>query len=178
MRLEGETVNAERDKPKAGNGARTRLLHRIFQIGVLAKGVDGALELIGGLLLLLLSPASINATIFFLVQGELKEDPTDLIANLIVHNTGTVIRTRASASAFLIVHGTVKLGLVGGLAANKLWSYPAAIAVFTSFTIYQVYQLAHQYSLFLATTTVLDVIVVLLIIAEYRHVRPTGSCHL
>jgi uncharacterized membrane protein len=83
----------------------------------------------------------------------------------------TIIHTRFSASVFLIVHGVVKLGLVGGLATNKLWSYPAAIVVFTGFTIYQVYQLIHQNSLFLGIATVLDVTVVLLVIAEYQHVR-------
>ncbi len=150
---------------------RARLLHRLFELGVLAKGVDGALELIGGFLLLFLSAASIRGAILFLVQGELKEDPTDLVANLIVHNTVTVIRGRFAAAAFLIVHGVVKLGLVGGLAANKLWSYPAAIVVFTGFAIYQLYELGRQTSLFLGITTILDIIVVLLVILEYRHVR-------
>jgi uncharacterized membrane protein len=147
-----------------------RLLHLVFELGVIAKGVDGALELIGGLALLLLSPTAIRGTILFLVRGELKEDPTDLVANLLLHNTRTIIDTRISASAFLIVHGVVKLALVGGLATNKLWSYPAAIVVFTGFTIYQIYQLTQQSSLFLGIVTVLDIFVVLLVIAEYRHV--------
>ena len=157
-----QTLRSER---KSTNLNRTALVHRLFQLGVLAKGVDGAFELIGGLLLLLLSPATISRTIFFLVQGELKEDPTDLVANLLVRNAGTVIQTRVPASAFLIVHGVVKLALVGGLAANKLWSYPAAIVVFAGFTIYQIYQLAHQYSLFLEIVTVLDIVIVLLVFA-------------
>ena len=72
---------------------------------------------------------------------------------------------------FLIIHGIVKLVLVGGLATNRLWSYPAAILFFAGFTIYQLYQLGQQYSLFLETVTVLDVIVILLVIAEYRHMR-------
>jgi uncharacterized membrane protein len=147
-----------------------RLLHLVFELGVIAKGVDGALELIGGLALLLLSPTAIRGTILFLVRGELKEDPTDLVANLLLHNTRTIIDTRISASAFLIVHGVVKLALVGGLATNKLWSYPAAIVVFTGFTIYQIYELTQQSSLFLGIVTVLDIFVVLLVIAEYRHV--------
>ena len=119
--------------------------------------------------MLLLSPAAITGTILFLVEGEL-EDPTDLVANLLLHNTRTIIDTRISASAFLIVHGVVKLGLVAGLASSKLWSYPAAIVVFTGFAIYQIYQLTRQSSLFLGVVTVLDIVVVLLVIAEYRHV--------
>jgi uncharacterized membrane protein len=171
MPLSRETVQVKCDDSQSRSGRRVRLLHRLFELGVVAKGVDGALELIGGLLLLLLSPAAITGTIWFLVQGELKEDPTDLVANLLLHNTRTIVDIRFSTSAFLIVHGVVKLGLVGGLATNQLWSYPAAIVVFTGFTIYQVYQLTQQNSLFLGVVTVLDIIVVLLVIAEYQHVR-------
>ena len=105
------------------------------------------------------------------MEGELREDPTDLVANLLLHTTRSAIEVRVPASAFLIVHGIVKLVLVGGHATNRFWSYPAAILVFAGSTIYQLYQLSQQYSLFLETVTVLDVIVILLVIAEYRHMR-------
>lgn len=101
--LERKTVYRVRDESQSTSNDKTRLVHRIFELGVIAKGVDGALELVGGLLLLFLAPAAIKGTIFFLVQGELKEDPTDLVANLLVHNTRTVIQTRFPASAFLIL---------------------------------------------------------------------------
>lgn len=151
-------------------GAR-RILHRFFKLGILIKGVDGGLELVGGLLLVFLSPVAINRVVSFFVGGELKEDPTDVVANLLLHTTRSAIEVRVPASVFLIVHGIVKLALVGGLAADRLWSYPAAILVFAGFTTYQLYQLSQQNSLFLETVTVLDVIVVLLVIAEYRHMR-------
>ena len=148
-----------------------RILHRFFELGIIIKGVDGGLELISGLLLVFLPPAAINRVVFFFVEGELKEDPTDLVANLLLHTTRSAIEVRVSASEFLIVHGIVKLALVAGLATNRLWSYLAAILVFAGFTIYQLYQLVQQYSLFLEVVTVLDVIVILLVIAEYRHMR-------
>jgi uncharacterized membrane protein len=93
------------------------------------------------------------------------------VANLLVHNTSTVIHSRGAASLFLLVHGAVKLGLVCGLVARRPWSYPAAIMIFTAFTIYQLQQLAQQYSGFLGIVTLLDIIVILSIAAEYRYVR-------
>jgi uncharacterized membrane protein len=164
------------DAPGRGDGEllnlmMRRILHRFFELGIVIKGVDGTLELVCGLLLVFLSPDAINRVVFFFVEGELKEDPTDFVANLLVHTTRSAIEVRVPASAFLIVHGIVKLVLVGGLATNRLWSYPAAILVFAGFTIYQLYQLTQQYSLFLEIVTVLDVIVILLVIAEYRHMR-------
>ncbi|MBV8357575.1 MAG: DUF2127 domain-containing protein [Deltaproteobacteria bacterium] len=140
------------------------------------KGIDGALELIGGVLLLLLSPTSIRGAISFIVQCELKEDPTDLAANLLPHDTGTIIHSRVPASSFLVLHGVVKLALVGGLATNRLSSYPVAIVVLTGFAIYQIYELVQQNSLFLWIVTGLDIVVVLLIAAEYRHVRSVREC--
>jgi uncharacterized membrane protein len=152
-----------------------RILHRFFELGIIIKGLDGGVELVGGLLLVFLSPAAINRVVFFLVEGELKEDPTDLVANLLVHTTRSAIQVRVPESLFLIGHGIVKLVLVAGLATNRLWSYPAAIVVFAGFTIYQIYQLTLQYSLFLETATVLDLMVILLVIAEYRHMRGNGT---
>jgi uncharacterized membrane protein len=69
----------EPSSPKA-----RRALHRFFELGILIKGIDCGLELVGGLLLLFLSPAAISGVLFFFVQGELKEDPTDLVANLLL----------------------------------------------------------------------------------------------
>ena len=153
------------------NSGPRRILHRFFELGILIKGVDGGLELIGGLLLVFLSPVAINRAVFSFVQGELKEDPTDLVANLLLHTTRSAIEVQVPTSAFLIVHGIVKLVLVGGLASNRLWSYPTAILVFAVFTVYQLYQLSQQYSLFLEAVTILDVIVVLLVIVEYRYMK-------
>jgi uncharacterized membrane protein len=152
-----------------------KTLHRLFEVGILIKGIDGGLELLGGLLLLVLSPGTISGIVFFFVQAELKEDPTDLIVNLLLHTTRNVLQNKVLASVFLLVHGVAKLLLVAGLLANKRWSYPVAIVVFAAFTVYQTYQLSYQYSLLLVTLTILDVVVILLVIGEYRYARTARS---
>jgi uncharacterized membrane protein len=172
----GTTALVGANAPGRGEGEllnlmMRRILHRFFELGILFKGIDGGLELVGGLLLVFLSPAAINRVVFFFLEEELKEDPTDLLANLLLHTARSTIEFRVPASVFLIVHGIVKLVLVGGLATNRLWSYSVAILVFAGFTIYQFYQLSQQYSLFLEIVTILDVIFILLVIAEYRHMR-------
>jgi len=50
-------------------------------------------------------------------------------------------KPKALTSAFLLIHGAVKLFVVG-LARNKLWSYPAALFVFAGFAVFQVYEFA------------------------------------
>jgi uncharacterized membrane protein len=69
-RLRPEIVNEGKSK----RAWRRRLRHRIFELGAIAKGIDGALELGGGLVPLFVSPVAITGAILFLVQGEMKKD--------------------------------------------------------------------------------------------------------
>ncbi len=56
------------------------MLDRTFHVSLLLKGLDGTLELIGGVLLLVVSSSRLDSLIQFLTQHELSEDPKDLIA--------------------------------------------------------------------------------------------------
>src|SRR5205823_108966 len=58
----------------------TDLLDRTFEVGITLKGLDGVLEVVGGLLLLVVSPATINQLVGSLTQHELSQDPHDFIA--------------------------------------------------------------------------------------------------
>ncbi len=146
----------------------------LFDLGVVIKGIDGTLELIGGIALFFVSPSTINAIALFFIRGELSEDPKDLLANLFLHATQSVIQMQTFASILLIVHGAVKLFLVAALLRNKLWAYPASIAVFSGFVLYQFYQLSLANSLFLWVVTIVDILVIGLIAHEYRYVRRHG----
>jgi hypothetical protein len=52
------------------------------------KGLDGVLEVAGGILLLLLSPQAIQHLARVLTAHELSEDPHELIARYLLHTTG------------------------------------------------------------------------------------------
>ena len=55
-------------------------LHVAFEIGVILKGLNGLLELIGGTLLLLFPPSAIQRFVVGLTHNELSRDPNDFIA--------------------------------------------------------------------------------------------------
>ena len=84
------------------------ILQRFFELGILIRASTEVLERVGGLLLVFLSPVAINRVVSFFVEGKLKEEPTDLVANLLLHITQSAIEVRVPASVFLIVHGIVK----------------------------------------------------------------------
>jgi len=139
-------------------------LDRVFEVGIILKGLNGLAELVGGVLLLLATPGSIRRLAVVLTQGELSEDPHDIIARYSLHTasglTGSALRFGA---VYLLLHGAVKVVLVIALLLNKLWAYPCIG--------YQLYRIALQPSAGLVLLTVFDAVIVALTWREYRRQR-------
>jgi uncharacterized membrane protein len=55
-------------------------IHRIFEIGIILKGLHSLLEILGGLVLLVVSTETIVRFAEILTRSELIEDPHDPIA--------------------------------------------------------------------------------------------------
>lgn len=148
-------------------------LDRTFQISIIAKGLDGLLELIGGLLLLAVGPTAINHLIIGVTRHELSEDPHDLIANRLLQFggglTGSAVRF---AAAYLLLHGIVKVVLVVALLRDKLWAYPWLIITLVIFIGYQLYRIVLTPTIGLTILTIFDAIVVWLTWREWRRRRP------
>lgn len=146
--------------------------HRFFAIGIVAKGLDGLLELVGGILLLFSTPGTIQHLVSLLTQEELSEDPRDFIATrLVAGSAGITGSTLVFAAAYLFVHGLVKVVLVVALLRDKRWAYPWMIAVLLAFIAYQVFEIVVHPTVGLVALTVFDVLVVVLTWHEYRKLR-------
>ncbi len=146
-----------------------------FEVSILLKGLDGILELIGGLLLLFVTPEDLNWVVVRLTQHELSQDPNDYFANRLLHLGGALTQSTVRfAALYLLLHGIVKVVLVAALLRNKLWAYPWLIAFLIAFIVYQLYRLALAPSTWLVLLTIFDVIVVALTWREWRkqRVRP------
>lgn len=144
---------------------------RLFAAGIVLKGLDGAAELVGGILLLL-DPVSIHRFVLQLTQPELSEDPKDFIATHVLHATGTLSGSEVFyAALYLLAHGAVKVVLVAALLFNRLWAYPWMIAVLLAFIGYQLYQIGVSPTPGLVALTVFDALVVILTWREYRRQR-------
>src|SRR5512143_3804528 len=91
----------------------TRFLHRILEVGLILKGFDAILEMVGGLLFWFASNVTFDRWILSLTQHELVEDPQDKVA-LLLRQGVSVISTdaRLFGSGYLIIHGLAKLVLV------------------------------------------------------------------
>jgi uncharacterized membrane protein len=144
-------------------------LHRLFQVAVVLKGIDGILESIGGALLLLVSPATLHRLVIVLTQHELAEEPDDWLVAALRHAAdGFSVETKHFASAYLIGHGVLKVFLAASLLRERLWAFPVALAVLAVFVVYQSLRFSRTHSLLLLTLTVVDIVVMALIWREYR----------
>jgi uncharacterized membrane protein len=154
------------------------LLDKTYEIGILIKGIDGVLELIGGVLVLVINPHTITGITNFLTQDALENNPHNFIA---VHIAKTGHHLAAGhnifAAAFLLTHGLVKVVLVACLLLNKLWAYPWAIVVLGLFLVYQAYLLVTQPTFGMAFLTILDIIIIGLIYREWQQVRHDNGTH-
>lgn len=148
---------------------KSRIRELLFRYSVLLKGLNAAFEIAGGIALWFISPQQIVYWAKLLTHNELVEDPRDLISNYLRHAASHIsIAGEHFIVLYLLAHGVIKMVLVVALLGNKLWGYPAAIAVFGGFITYQVYLLALYGGLGLIALTIFDAVVIVLIWLEYR----------
>lgn len=149
-----------------------RILHLLFRVGVALKGIDAILELAGGVILLLFSPKGLEHFVQNLFQHELAQDQHDVIANYLLHITQDLSQSAEFFWAmYLLGHGVVKAGIVGGLWQNKLWAFPVAGVVLVGYVVFQSYRLAHRFTFLLFVLTVTDLFVFGMLRFEYNRAK-------
>ena len=147
-------------------------LDRVFRVSVGLKGLDAALEILGGVVLLIVSPHSINQFVRWATGHELAQDPHDLIARHLLHSASQLSRSTTLYAAFyLLIHGAAKLILVVLVLRGKLWAYPLLVVLLLAFIVYQVYRLTYKPSVSLVLLTLFDGFVAALTWREYRTKR-------
>ncbi len=154
------------------NSQQKNIVHVSFEIGLLLKALHGFAEILGGILLLFLSPDRLSWLTRVLTQQELSEDPTDFLANSLLRlSSNFSISTQYFAVFYLMSHGIVASVLVLFLWRRKLWAYPLVIAVLILFIAYQGYRYNFTHSIFLIALTVFDLIMILLTYLEYKRIQ-------
>ncbi len=145
-------------------------LDTTFKIGLILKGLDGILEVAGGILLVFLSPHAIEHLARTLTAHELSQDPHDLIARYILHTASRLTTSSTLFGAvYLLSHGIAKIVLVALVLRDKLWAYPWLIALLLAFIAYQLYRItAVHFSVGLTALTLFDAVLVWLTWREYQ----------
>lgn len=152
-----------------------RLLDRTFDVAVILKGVDGLIEVIGGVLLLVVSADTLNNLAVRFTRAELSADPHDFLAHRLLRLTADLHHTQTFGAVYLLSHGAVKIILVAALLRQQRWAYPTMLAFLVAFIAYQCYRMFYAPSVGLILLTIFDAFVVWLTWREYQLHRPDTS---
>jgi len=154
------------------SGPDTRRTERLFKIALVVKGVDGAIELIVAVMLLLVSGAAVQAVTADVLGRDLLGPPDGTLARHFVAGTAEFTSgNRSFAILYLGLHGAVKLALVAALLRRWLPAYPIAVVVLGAFVAYEVYRATRTGSMLLPFLAAIDVVIIVMVIREYRLCR-------
>lgn len=146
--------------------------HVAFEISLMFKAAFALSEIATSIVAYFVTTQFLLDLARVITRTELTEDPRDFVANYLLDAAqGLSVTSQHFTAFYLFSHGVVKLWLIIGLWQKKLGYYPAAIAVFGLFILYQLYRYSFTHSLLLLLITALDVAVIGLTWFEYQHLR-------
>ncbi|MDE2181530.1 MAG: DUF2127 domain-containing protein [Alphaproteobacteria bacterium] len=149
-----------------------RRIHRLFRISVWIKGLFALTEVAGGIAAFFATHQFLLAVAARITQGELAEDPHDVIANALLQAAQRLsLGTQHFLAVYLLGHGLIKLWVIAGLLRERLWYYPVSLVVFGLFIAYQLDRYAGTHSPWLLVVTALDLVVIALTWHEYRYLK-------
>jgi uncharacterized membrane protein len=145
---------------------------RLFKLALLIKGIDGAAELIGAVLLALVSGDLVQRVIRHVVTHDLLGPPAATLSQHFVNGTHEFASGhRMFAIVYLGLHGVIKLALVGALLRKWLPAYPVAVVVLGMFVLYEIIRAVHTHSILLPFLAALDLAIIVMVIREYLMLR-------
>lgn len=156
----------------SGSSRRDFVLDWVFLIGVLFKALDGLVELLVGIPALFITKVQLLALAHALTSGELAEDPHDVIANLILHESAKLgAGVLLLGGIYLVIHGAVKVAIVAALILGTRRVYPWAIGALTVLLVVQLVDLVIKFSFGVLALTVFDIVIIWLTLREWREGR-------
>jgi uncharacterized membrane protein len=146
---------------------------RLFDLGVMLKGIDGAIETLAGVLLLFRANA-LQSWIWMWIAHRPEDRHGDIVATLLAR-LATALDSDAGNFAvyYLLSHGVLKVFLAVNLLRERIWAFPVSIAFFGLFVAYQLHRYTRTHSPMLLALALLDVVVIALIAREW-HLRSRG----
>ena len=146
-----------------------------FDIALVLKAINGALEVLAALLALLVPPSVVIWLAEFATAGELAQDADDPIA-LAIHNAAQsfALHSHVLLALYLALHGIVKVMLVIGIFAGKKIAYPLFMAALAVFGTYEAYRGFIRHELLLQALAIFDFGLLVLTSYEYRQRYPAA----
>ncbi len=144
----------------------------VFRISIILKGIDAALETIGGVILLFVTSKDITHFAKWLTRSTLAANPHNSIANYLNHSAEHLATDATLIGAiYLLSHGIIKLFIIVNVLRDKYWAYPVLIIVLLGFCIYQFIDIINTHSLAITALTIFDIFVIVITWIEWQKRR-------
>ena len=145
---------------------------RLFHLAMFVKGLDGAVELIGAIVLLLVPAALVNQLVADVISRDLVGSPDGFLARHLVAGTAEFASgNRTFVILYLGLHGVVKLALVVALLRRWMPAYPVAAVVLSAFVAYELYRAVRTGSVVLPVLAAVDILIIIMVVREYLLLR-------
>jgi uncharacterized membrane protein len=145
------------------------ILHDSFRVGITLKGLDGLLETLAGLLLLIARPELLANIVQSIGNSNWLWDVNGYVAeHLLMASERLSSGGKVFAAAFLLAHGLAKVILVVGLWFDKMWAYPLLMGVTSAFIVFQMHRYERTHSVTMLVISAFDALVIFLTWREYR----------
>jgi uncharacterized membrane protein len=153
-------------------------VHISFHISLILKGLFDIGELLSGIFLIFLTPEKMSKLITLISANELREDPNDFIMRYLIAFSKTFsINAQLTASIYLLSHALIKLFLIIFLWKQKMWVYPVSCVIFTIFIVNQMLHFTQTHSIALMFVTLVDIIMIILTLLEYKNIKMNKISH-
>ena len=150
----------------------TSFVHRAFWLSLFLKGLDGALQLLGGLVVILFEPGTLGKAYRWLTRFLMGKTSNNAEADFIKDAAHSFhISIEVLVCIYLLSHGIIKVLLVYGLLKEKLWVFPAALVGFGFFLTLEIYRIYQHFYWAILVLMCIDVFVVTMVILEWRKVK-------
>jgi uncharacterized membrane protein len=146
---------------------------RLFKVAIAIKGIDGGLQFLGALVLIVIPPSLITGFANAIISRNLLGDPDGTLSthlNTAANNFANG-SSRWFAIIYLLAHGVIKLALVWALVKRVMPAFPIAVVVLSGFVVYEVWRAINTHSIALPIFAAIDVLIIILVIREYLKLR-------
>ncbi|SDY43094.1 Uncharacterized membrane protein [Amycolatopsis xylanica] len=149
---------------------------KLFRVAIALKGLDGAAQLLGALVLAVIPASVVTGFAHAVITRDLLGDPRGTLARHLQAAADGFADggTKTFAIVYLLAHGLIKLVLVWALARKIVRAYPVAAIVLGAFVVYEVLRAVHTHSIALPVFAALDLLIIVLVLREYRELRAAG----
>ncbi len=160
-----------------GKIERERDILWMFDFALLMKAINGGLEVLVALLILVTPPSVVLTLVELVTGGELSRDPDDPIANALATAAHSLtVHTPYVLMLYLALHGVVKIALVVGIFAGKRIAYPLFMLALIIFGTYEAYRGTMRHEILLQVFAAFDF--GLLALTAYEYERRYGPLRL